>query len=79
VDKQIAPDSIHMIATPNHEQSVTPFLQDLREAVQRERAEPSRLETAKEGTLYGATGDLPTEVDPVEFVRREIGKTYDLT
>lgn len=78
VDRQIAPASIHMIATPNHEQSVAPFLGDLRQAVEEERAEPTRLETAKEGILYGATGDLPVGVDPVEFVRREMGKNYDL-
>ena len=78
VDKQLAPESIHMIATPNHEQSVAPFLGDLRLAVEAERAEPTRLETEKEGVLYGATGDLPAGADPVEFVRREIGKNYDL-
>jgi len=78
IDKQIVPDSIHMIATPNHEQSVALFLSDLKQVVDEERADPMMLETAKEGTLYGATGDLPTGVDPVEFVRREIGKNYDL-
>lgn len=78
IDKQVAPDSIHMIATPNHEQSVMPFLSDLKQAVDEERSNPLKLETAKEGTLYGATGDLPVGADPVEYVRSEMGKNYDL-
>jgi hypothetical protein len=64
MDRQHCPDSLHMIATPSHEQSVEPFLSDLRNAVDAERALPESAHTAKQQMLYGVTTEISAESDP---------------
>ncbi len=78
MDRQRRPDSLHMIATPNHQQAVEPFLRDLREAVDAERSAPLSAEARGAAMLYGVTSSAPASGDPAEFMRQQIGKRYDL-
>jgi hypothetical protein len=78
MDRQRRPDSLHMIATPNHEQSVEPFLRDLRNAVVAERSAPKSGKEKGVTTLYGVTSHIPDSADPAEYMRRRIGESYDL-
>ena len=78
MDRQQRPDCLHIIATPNHEQSVEPFLRDLRRAVADEQASPQPLEDDKFQMLYGVTSDIPAHMDPVDYMRQQMGKVYDL-
>lgn len=80
MDRQRNPDALHMIATPNHEQAVEPFLADLRAAADAVRAAgPARQAARGEAMLYGVTGDVPVGGDAVAALRRRIGDAYDLT
>lgn len=78
MDRQQNPDSLHMIATPNHEKSVDAFLGDLQQVVKVERNSPQSSFFTMQQMLYGVTSDIPLEMDPVEYMRKNMGKVYDL-
>lgn len=79
MDRQQQPDSLHMIATPNHEQSVEPFLHDLREAVADERTTPLSAKHAGQQMLYGVTTSITGNKDPSEYMRQKMGEVYDIS
>ncbi len=78
MDRQRRPDSLHMIATPNHEHSVEPFLRDLGEVVEEESSAPKSGKGDGTAMLYGVTSHIPASADPAEYMRQQIGKNYDL-
>jgi glutamate/tyrosine decarboxylase-like PLP-dependent enzyme len=55
LDRQRNPDSLHIIATANHRQSIQPFLHDLAAATAAERSNPHRDQNDVSAMLYGVT------------------------
>ncbi len=78
MDRQNRPASLHIIATPNHEQSVDEFLKDLELAVAEEKASSGSPNSTRQQILYGVTSDIPIDMDPVKYMRENMGKIYDL-
>ena len=76
IDHQRNPACIHLIAIPNHAQSVTPFLTDLKSSVDAELRSPTVPDKDKTSTLYGVTAMVPDDGDLDVFIRRSIDKGY---
>ena len=76
IDRQRNPDCIHLIATPNHAQSVTPFLSDLKSSVDAELRDPTTSDKNKTSMLYGVTATVPDDGDLDAFMRRSIDEGY---
>ena len=76
IDRQRNPDCIHLIATPNHEQSVAPFLNDLKSTVDAEFRNPTVSDRNKTSMLYGVTATVPDDGDLDAFLRRSIDEGY---
>lgn len=79
IDRQRNPDCIHLIATPNHAQSVTPFLTDLKSAVDAELRNPTVSDKDKTSMLYGVTASVPDDGDLDGFMRRSIDAGYSVS
>lgn len=79
MDRQHRPNALHMIATSNHEQSVDAFLDDLQRAVVEEQAHPRAVDGENPQMLYGVTSEIPADMDPVDYMRQQMGKVYDLS
>lgn len=56
VDRQHFPDSLHIMITPAHENVVDKFLEDLRNAVEEVKANPTQMEGM--AAMYGAVAKL---------------------
>ena len=78
IDRQRNPDCIHLIATPNHAQSVIPFLTDLKSAVDAELRNPTVSNKDKTTMLYGVTASVPDDGDLDAFMRRSIDVGYSV-
>ncbi len=75
VDRQRSPDAIHLIVTPNHEQAVRRFLDDLAAVAEVEAHQPSHTESGS-AVLYGVTAEIPRGSDVEGFIRDELVRTY---
>jgi glutamate/tyrosine decarboxylase-like PLP-dependent enzyme len=78
MDRQKNPDCLHMIVTPNHSQSVEPFLEDLRDGAAEERRNPTRLARGEETMLYGVTSNVPANVNLQNFIRTHMDEMYTI-
>ena len=76
MDRQRQPDTLHMIATPNHESAVEPFLADLAAALAAAAAGSGT--ERRQAMLYGVTADIPPDADPADYLRKTMGQVYDL-
>jgi glutamate/tyrosine decarboxylase-like PLP-dependent enzyme len=78
LDRQKAPNCLHMIVTPNHRQAVKPFLTDLRKAAEEERSKSISDEPKKQPMLYGVTSDIPADVDLRSYLFAHMDNLYQL-
>lgn len=67
LDRQVRPDSIHMVVTPNHEAAIGPFLDDLAAAARAVAASGQRA-AGRSAMLYGVTSRVPGGMDPEQAV-----------
>lgn len=77
LDRQRNPDSLHMIATANHGQSIQPFLHDLALATVAERSNPSRKTNDGPATLYGVTAGAITGASIDEAMRSQMDTQFE--
>ncbi len=78
INRQNNPDSLHMIATPNHAKIIDEFLSDLENALTAELKHPLNKETKQSAVLYGGTENLNTSLDAQELAIARLEKTYSL-
>ena len=76
LDRQNDPDCIHMIATPNHEQAVDAFLEDLGLCVDAERSNPPPTNDNRTAMLYGVTSNISSDQDIEDIVLNDLDKMY---
>jgi glutamate/tyrosine decarboxylase-like PLP-dependent enzyme len=78
VNRQNHPGSLHMIATPNHREAVSPFLQDLQAALAIERRQPSRSAAKRCAFLYGGSVNLNSRGELKEIALSQLDGLYSL-
>lgn len=76
IDRQRNPDCIHLIATPNHAQSILPFMNDLKAAVAIELRDPAVRAGKRASMLYGVTASVPDDGDLHAFLCTRIDECY---
>ncbi|MGD8320081.1 MAG: aminotransferase class V-fold PLP-dependent enzyme [Gemmatimonadota bacterium] len=76
LDRQVRPDSIHLVVTPQHEAVVDEFLRDLAAAT-RDVAARGEQSLAGSSTLYGVTAAVSDTADPRSAVIAAMEKTLD--
>jgi sphinganine-1-phosphate aldolase len=76
VDRQMAPESIHLTITPAHTPIVDKYLADLRESVEYARAHP---ELGGEGmaAMYGMVAKLPDPTMITQFLYQYMDERYE--
>ena len=65
-----------MIVTPNHEQVVEEFLEDLREVLENELSEPSKRQNEHGPLLYGGTAKIGKDSDLLETALSKLDERY---
>lgn len=78
LNRQNNPKALHMIATPNHEQSVEPFLADLKTALKEENIAPFDDEKNVSAVLYGGAMKSNASDDPREMALTRLDDTYSI-
>ena len=78
INRKNQPDSLHMIATPNHAPVVGEFLADLGEALAAERAHPHQGETRRSAMLYGGAENIGASQDATELAYSRLERLYSL-
>ena len=78
LNRQNNPKALHMIATPNHEQSVEPFLADLKTALKEENIAPFDDEKNVSAVLYGGAMKSNVSDDPREMALTRLDDTYSI-
>ena len=78
LNRQNNPKALHMIATPNHEQSVEPFLADLKTAVKEEKIEPFESGENVSAVLYGGAMKSNISDDPREIAMSRLDDVYSI-
>ena len=78
LNRQNNPRALHMIATPNHEQSVEPFLADLKAALEQEKIAPFDDEKNVSAVLYGGAMKSNASDDPREIALARLDDTYSI-
>ena len=72
------PDSLHMIATPNHAAVVDEFLTDLGKALKAEHEHPRQDGARRSAMLYGGTEDIGAARDVQELAFSRLESFYSL-
>lgn len=78
LDRQKAPDCLHMIVTPNHAQAVKPFLSDLRKAAAQVRRTSFSNGQKRHAMLYGVMADVPADGDLQRYLFEHMDDLYQL-
>ncbi len=76
LDRQNNPDSLHLVVTPNHRQSINAFLHDLGEASRAVKQGTNTDRSARRATLYGVTENVEYTDKTQDLVERIIEETY---
>ena len=78
LNRQNSPHALHMIATPNHEQAVVPFLSDLGKVLEDEKNDPCLHDENAAAVLYGGTVKVTGHNDPHEMALSRLDNLYSL-
>jgi len=76
LDRQVRPESIHLVVTPNHAAAIAPFLDDLAAATRAVEREGRRA-AARSAMLYGVTSRIDDGGDPARAVIEGMERSLD--
>lgn len=76
LDRQVRPESIHLVVTPHHAAAIDPFLNDLATAV-REVATAGPRNAPRAAMLYGVTDDVADGANPRQAVIEGMERSLD--
>ena len=78
INRKNQPDSLHMIATPNHASVVDEFLADLGTALKAEQEHPHQERASRSAMLYGGTENIGAAQDIKELAFSRLESFYSL-
>ena len=78
INRKNQPDSLHMIATPNHASVVDEFLADLGTALKAEQEHPSQRGARRSAMLYGGSENIGAAQDLKELAFSRLESFYSL-
>ena len=78
INRKNQPDSLHMIATPNHASVVDEFLADLGMALEAEQEHPSQGGARRSAMLYGGSEEIGVAQDLRELAFSRLESFYSL-
>jgi sphinganine-1-phosphate aldolase len=78
INRRNQPDSLHMIATPNHAPIIDEFLADLGKALEAETEQPHQGGARRSAMLYGGTENIEAAQDVRELAFSRLESFYSL-